>query len=136
MKGAQNGFVKRTTLIVLLAIGLFLAGAVMLLPRGFSDDLSLIGTGSVSVVLTHDKNLLGSQTTMELLNKIRSDYEPNVHFIVVDVATLKGREFMQRQQVGVVSLLFFGLDGKRISLLDAGATEPAVRAALDNILSG
>ena len=136
MKEAQNGFVKRTTLIVLLAIGLFLAGAVMLLPRGFSDDLSLIGTGSASVVLTHDKNLLGSQTTMELLNKIRSDYEPNVHFIVVDVATLKGREFMQRQQVGVVTLLFFGLDGKRKSLLEASATEPAIRATLDNILSG
>ena len=135
MKEAQNGFVKRTTLIVLLAIGLFLAGAVMLLPRGFSDDLSLIGTGSVSVVLTHDKNLLGSQTTMELLNKIRSDYEPNVHFIVVDVATLKGREFMQGQQAGIVSLLFFGQDGKRENLLEAGATELAVRTALDNILS-
>jgi hypothetical protein len=136
MNEAQNGNVKRTTLIVLLVIGLFLTGAVMLLPRGFSDDLSLIGKRSASVVLTHDKNLLGSQTTMELLNNIRSDYEPNVHFIVVDVATLKGREFMQRQQVGVISLLFFGLDGKRKSLLEAGATEPAVRAALDNILSG
>ncbi len=81
----------------------------MLLPRGFSDDLSLIGKGSASVVLTHDKNLLGGQTTMELLNKIRSDYEPNVHFIVVDNATLKGREFMQRQQVGIIDAVIGAL---------------------------
>jgi hypothetical protein len=136
MKEVQKGFVKRTTLIVLLVIGLFIAGAVMLLPRAFSDDLSLIGKGTASVVLTHDKNQLGSQMTMELLNKVRSDYEPNVHFLVVDVATLKGREFMQRQLVGVVSLSFFGPDGKRESLLESGGTEPAVRAALDNISSG
>jgi hypothetical protein len=135
MKERQKGFVKRTTLIVLLVIGLLLAGVVTLLPRPFSDDLSLIGKGSSSVVLTHDKNLLVSQTTMELLNKVRSDYEPNVHFLVVDVATLKGREFMQRHQVGAVSLLFFGPDGRRKSLLEAGGTEPAVRAALDKISS-
>ena len=135
MKERQKGFVKRTTLIVLLVIGLFLAGVVTLLPRSFSDNLSLIGKGSSSVVLTHDKNLLGSQTTMELLNKVRSDYEPTVHFLVVDVATLKGREFMQRHQVGAVSLLFFGPDGRRTSLLAAGGTELTVRAALDNIFS-
>lgn len=133
MKKAQNGFVTRTTMIVLLVIGLFFAGAVMLLPKSFSDDLTLIGKGSASVVLTSDNNLVVSQTSMEMLNKIRSDYEGDVNFLVADVGALKGQEFMREQQVGVALLLFFGPDGKRENLLEAGASETVVRAVLDKL---
>lgn len=136
MKNAHNGFVTRTTMIVLLVIGLFFAGAVMLLPKSFSDDLTLIGKGSASVVLTSDNNLVVSQTSMEMLNKIRSDYEGDVHFLVADVGTSKGQGFMRKQQVGVAWLLFFDTDGKRENLLEADASETVVRAVLDKLLSG
>jgi len=107
----------------------------MLLPRGFSDDLSLVGTGSGSVVLVNDKNLVAGQTTMELLNNIRSDYEPNIHFIVVDIATPTGQEFVRKQNAGVISLSFFGSDGRRVNLLESGVTEQKVRAVLNRMLS-
>lgn len=136
MKKALNGFVTRTTMIVLLVIGLFFAGAAMLLPKSFSDDLTLIGKGSASVVLTSDNNLVVSQTSMEMLNKIRSDYEEDVNFLVADVGMSKGQEFMRKQQVGVAYLLFFGPDGKRENLLEANASETVVRAVLDKLLSG
>ena len=135
MRHIETGFIKRTTLIVLFCVGLVLAGLVMLLPRGFSDDLSLVGTGSGSVVLVNDKNLVAGQTTMELLNKIRSDYEPSIHFIVVDIATPTGQEFVRIQNAGVISLSFFGSDGRRVNLLESGVTEQKVRAVLNRMLS-
>jgi len=65
--------------VITLAVVAGICGLLFLmysmLPKGFKDDLTLIGQGAVSVVLTHDKNLLDSVQTMELLNEVRSDYE-------------------------------------------------------------
>ena len=50
----QTGSATRTTLIVIVGVCVFLAVAVMLLPKGFSDDLSIIGKDMAAVVLTHE----------------------------------------------------------------------------------
>jgi len=51
MKYTQTGSAARTTLITLVAIVAFLVVAIMLLPKGFSSDTSVIGQGSHVVVL-------------------------------------------------------------------------------------
>ena len=133
MKGTQAGFTIPINLIIALVVCGFLAAAVMLLPKGFSDDLSKIGQGSAVVVLTHNKNSAGSLEFMELLNKVRADYSGKVDFLAVDVNTNEGRAFLQQQQVGDAELLLFGPDGARQAVISGGITEMDFRSALERI---
>lgn len=131
----QAGSATRTSLIVVLLVGAFLAAAVMLLPRGFSDNLSKIGQGSVAVVLTHDKNAVQSMEVMTLLNIVRADYAGKVDFLAVDVNTREGQAFTRQQGVGAVVLVLFGPDGAKRGVLSGGIGEKDLRSALDGILS-
>ncbi len=106
----------------------------MLLPKGFKADLSLVGQGAVSIVLTHDKNLVNSVQLMELLNEVRSDYEPAVEFLAVDVVTPVGKSFLLDQQVGAVQLVIFGPAGERMTVLDSRVSEAELRLVLDKAL--
>ncbi|MFW2372750.1 MAG: hypothetical protein ACN4GM_06470 [Gammaproteobacteria bacterium] len=135
MTYTQTGSAARTSLIVVLVICGLLAVAVMLLPKGFSDDLSKIGQGMAVVVLTHDKNSVGSMQFMELLNKVRADYAGMVEFLAVDINTREGQAFSRRQGVGAVVLVLFGPDGTRQGVLYSGIGEKALRSEIDNIVS-
>lgn len=130
----QSGAAGLTKLAIVAAICGLLAFAVTLLPKGFKSDLTLIGQGTTSVVLIHDKNLVASTKMMELLNKVRSDYEGSVIFLAVDIATPAGQSFSQQQRAGVVDLVIFGADGKRLQVLGGTTGEQALRAALDATL--
>lgn len=134
MNYQQAGSAKLTKLMVILGICAILAFAVMMLPKGFKSDLTLIGQGSVTAVLIHDKDLVGGTTTMALLNDVRSDYEGSVEFLAVDVATPVGQTFMREQGVSVIELVVFGPDGTRLQVLRAGITEPELRTALDGFI--
>ena len=135
MNNTQAGAATRTSLIVVLIVCTLLAAAVMLLPKGFSDNLSKIGQGSVVVVLTHNKNSVRSIEYMALLNKVRSDYEGKVDFLAVDVDTSEGQAFIRRQGVGAVVLVLFGPDGARRGVLGGNIVEKDLRSELDGILS-
>jgi hypothetical protein len=132
---------KQTGSATLIKLGIFFAifgvitVGILLLPKAFKDDLSLIGQGAASVVLTHDKNLVGGTTTMALLNKVRPDYLGTVNFLAVDVNTPKGRNFMQQHQVGSIALVMFGLDGSRQAVFRRGITEADLRLTLNKLLS-
>lgn len=134
MNHQKPGSGKSIKLIVIVAICSILVVAVMLLPKGFKDDLSLIGHGSVSVVLTHDKNLVDSTTMMELLNKVRSDYKDNVEFLAVDIATPTGQTFLREQNVGVINLVIFSPDGSRKRVVNGRIGEQELRSILDDVL--
>ena len=105
MTYTQTGSARHTNLVIILVICVILFAAVMLLPKGFSDNLSKIGQGTVVVVLTHDKNTVGGMLAMELLNKIRSDYDGRVDFLAVDVNDQQGQAFTRQQGVGAVVLV-------------------------------
>ena len=137
MTSSKTGTAKYTRLIVIFAICAVLATAVMLLPKGFSDDLSKIGQGSVVVVLIHNKNSVESLEVMELLNKVRSDYTGKIEFLAVDIDTNEGQTFVQRQGIsnGRTVLVFFGLDGTRKGVLGGRISEKALRSELEGNLS-
>ena len=134
MTYAQTGSARLANLVIILVICVILVAAAMLLPKGFSDDLSIIGQGSAVVVLTHDKNTMGGVVTMDLLNKVRSDYEGKVDFLAVDVNTPGGQAFTQQQSVGTIVLVLFGPDGSRRDVIDGDIGEQDLRSALDGIL--
>jgi len=135
MTFGQTGSAKLTNFAIIIAICVILFVAVILLPKGFSDDLTIIGKGSVAVVLTHDKNSMNGIEMMDLLNKVRSDYKGEVEFLVVDVNTLKGQTFMQQQRVGAIVLVLFDPDGTRGDMIGGDIGEQELRSAFDSILS-
>ncbi len=135
MTYTQTGSARHTNLVIILFVCVILVAAAMLLPKGFSDNLSIIGQGSVVVVLTHDKNTAGGVVTMDLLNKVRSDYKGKVDFLAVDVNTQKGQVFTRQQGVGANVLVMFDPDGSRRDVLGGGIGEQELRTALDDILS-
>ncbi len=130
----QTGAASVVKLAIVFAIVGILAFAVTMLPKGFKDDLSLIGQGKVSLVLVHDKNLVGSTKMMELLNKVRSDYQDSVEFLAVDIATPTGQRFSQQQQAGAVDLVLFDADGQMRNTLSGRTAEQELRSVLDEIV--
>jgi len=134
MTYTQNGFARLTNIVILLTVCVILVAAIMLLPKGFSDDLSKIGQGSVVLVLTHDKDTVGGMLAMEVLNTVRSDYEGLVDFLAVDVNTSQGHAFTRQQGVGSVVLVLFGPDGSRLDVLNASISEKELRAVLNATL--
>lgn len=80
----------RRILIIVLILGAT-GILISLLPCGYSRDLSQIGkTGNV-VVQIHDHNQVSSQLLMDEINKVRSNYEGRVTFLVADVYTFGGQ---------------------------------------------
>jgi hypothetical protein len=134
MNFMQTGSAKIVKLVVILIVFSVVVVGVMLLPKGFKDDLSVIGQGAVSVVLVHDKNLVGSGKIMELMNKVRPDFEGKVNFLAVDVNTPIGQNFMREYEVGSIAVVFFARDGSRSVDFKRGLSESEMRLALNNLL--
>lgn len=131
MYPSQTGSAARTTTIVVTVIAMFIVAAVMLLPKGFKSDLSVIGQGSPVVVLAHNKDSVQSLNLMSMLNKVRADYEGQMEFRVVDNGTPQGRAFISKQQVNLGALLLFGPDGTRQRVVSGINNEELLRSTLD-----
>ena len=135
MTYTQTGSARYTNLVIILIVCAVLVTAVMFLPKGFSDDLSIIGQGSAVVVLTHDKNTVGGVVFMDMLSDVRSDYEGRIDFLVVDVNTPKGQGFIRQQGVRPIVLVLFGPDGSKRNVIGFGIDEEELRSVLDGLLS-
>ena len=135
MKDTQTGSAARTTLITMVTIVALLVAAIMLLPKGFSSDTTVIGQGSHVVVLAHNKESLQSLTLMDLLNRVRSEYSGRIEFRVVDMNTPQGQAFLQQQQVRLGSLLFFAPDGTRQRVVSNIDDETELRSSLNSIFN-
>ena len=104
-------------LITFTAIVLSVAVAVSLLPRGFSQDTSIIGKGTNAVVLVYDPNLVQSGETMLAMNVVRDEYEGRLEFIVANINTPPGRTFVHVHGLRPPALVFFGANGERLQIL-------------------
>jgi len=132
MRRAHTGSALSSRLLTVGVIVVLLVIAFLMLPKGFSDDLSRIGQGSNVVVLTHNKEAVQSLDLMALLDKVRSDYAGQIEFLVVDIDTEAGKSFMEHEQIGGSALLLFDPDGTRRGVLMSVRDEQTLRAALDN----
>lgn len=123
--------------LTLLLIVAALAFVVIMLPRGFSEDLSVIGQGKNVVVVVHDKEGVQSMNLMSMVNKVRGEYADRIEFRVADVNTREGQVFAEKHQASSASLILFARDGRRLGIVDGenGAQDPgALRKALDAVL--
>ncbi|MGD8572359.1 MAG: hypothetical protein PVH98_07830, partial [Gammaproteobacteria bacterium] len=97
-----------------------------------SSDLSVIGQGKPVVVLAHNKDSVQSLKLMDMLNKVRHEYDDRMMFRVVDINTPEGRAFIDRQQVQLGTLLLFAPDGARRQVIGGIRQEAELRATLNN----
>ena len=133
MNYSQTGSATRTTLFVILGVSAFLAVAIMLLPKGFNDDLSKLGQGLPAVVLVHDKNSMGSLELMSLLNKVRPDYTDKLEFIVVNINSKEGKIFREQQNIDGIVLVLFSHKGIKRGTLTNRKDEAGLRSELNKL---
>lgn len=123
----------RTSLITIATIIILIGAAAMLLPKGFSGDLSRIGQGINTVVLVHNKESVNSLELMTLLNKVRGDYDGRIEFLIADISSATGKAFVSEQQLRNSVLVLFDTTGQRLNVLANIADEATLRQALNKI---
>ena len=119
-----------TLAIAAFVIG-FIALAVALLPRGYSQDFSIIGKGGNVMVLVHDHNVVQSMDTMNAMNEVRDEYAGRVKFLVADKYVAEGAQFAQTYGVGSIGLVFFAPNGEVIRILDTTQDAESLRKNLN-----
>lgn len=120
--------------IVAILLLLFAAAAAMNLPRGYSDDLSRIGTGLPTVVLVRDKNAVSSYDLSHVLDGIRDQYAGRVEFLLTDYDTAQGRAFMAAHHAASVTLVLLDGTGKAVSILRPPQNAEKVQREIDGVL--
>ncbi|SNX61334.1 hypothetical protein SAMN06296273_2787 [Nitrosomonas ureae] len=130
VSSAKNIWPKLITFSFILLV---IVIAVSLLPRGFSQDLSVIGQGTNAVVLVHDGNILQSTDTMIAMNAVRDDFEEHVAFIVADINTPEGKRFADSRGLGAAALAFFTANGDQLQVLYSEQTSESLRRHLNTI---
>ena len=120
-------------LITLTFISLIAFVAISLLPRGFSEDTSLIGKGTNVLLLVHDSNILQSADTMVAMNEVRNEYTGRLEFLVADIQTPAGKAFAEQQGLQPAALVFFSGDGTKLQTLYSPQTGASLRQELNTI---
>lgn len=112
----------------------FAGAAAMMLPRGFSDDLSLVGKGKVAVVLVRDKNAVESFDMLEVMNGIRDQYAGRVEFLLTDFNTPEGRAFISANKAARVTMVVLDANGNTLNVLYPRQTAESVKQVIDGAL--
>ena len=120
----------RKAIVVLIVIALLVL-FVALIPRGYDSDLTRIGKGQSTAVLTQDPGFLASVQLMEVINGLRKDFEPAMLFLVADLNTPQGRKFAEEQSVSFGVLVLFDSQGRRLASYSGRAEETGLRAFLE-----
>ena len=131
MRHLQTGSALRSSVITIGVIVILLGIAVVMLPEGYNDDLSIIGKGSNIVVLIQNKGSQQSMDLVNLLNEVRYDYAGKVEFLIADSDTPEGKMFENQQQLDSSVLAFFGPDGTRLNVIGSKIDESGLREVLD-----
>ena len=118
---------KLLTVLVLIGVAIF---AVSLLPRGYSQDISLIGKGDKVVVLLQEPFTVDGQESVDAMNELRDEYEGRVKFILADKKVEQGMKFAEMYDVNSTAFVFFAPNGEKINTLYGGQSAAALR---DNI---
>ena len=105
---------KLLTVVVLVGVA---AVAISLLPRGYSQDIFLIGKGDKIVVLFQEPFTVDGQENMDAMNEVRSEFEGRVKFIVADKKVEQGMKFTELYDIDSTAFIFFAPDGKKIDTI-------------------
>ena len=121
---------KLLTVIILLGLAV---AFISLLPRGFSQDFSLIGKGENIVVMVHNPHLVASGNNMDTISiTLRDEYKGRVTFLVADLFIAQGKEFIKTYHIeDTTALVFFAPNGEKIKVLYGQQSVASLRKNMD-----
>lgn len=117
---------------IFAASGLFLWSQLAIKP--LSTDLTLIGQGKPALVLAYENFAPSGIEAMERINRVRSDYETNLKFLVADMGTPQGQAFTERYELLDGMVIFLSADGQPVSISTVPVSESELRRRLDQDL--
>lgn len=117
--------------VIALLVAGFIALAASLLPRGYSQDFSIIGKGGNVMVLVHDDDVVQSMDTMNAMHEVRDEYEGQVQFLVADIYVPEGAQFAQAHGMNSIGIIFFSPNGDIIHALDTTQDAGTLRKNLN-----
>lgn len=123
-----------TVIVIAIAAGISTVTWFVLAPQRMSSDLTRVGDGLPAVVLTYENYSPASMDAIERLNRVRSDFDEQVAFMVADVGTATGNRFAREWQTrsGVISL--FAADGEHLGNGRVPEDETALRERIEREL--
>ncbi len=119
--------------ILLIIVGV--AFGVTLLPKGYSEDLSVIGSGTNVAVLVHNKEGVRSMNLMNQIDVIRDNYQGRIEFRIAESGSQQGAEFAQRNMAGDATLVLFKGDGTTAGKVGNFDNAESLAKTLDQIFS-
>ncbi len=122
---------KLLTAVVLLVVTVVF---ISLLPRGFSQDFSLIGKGENIIVMVHNPHFVDSGNNMSTISiTLRDEYKGRVTFLVADLFITQGKEFIKTYDIeDATALVFFAPNGEKIKVLYGQQSVESLRKNMDS----
>ena len=68
---------------------------------------------------------------MRVVNSLKPEYENQIKFAVADQNTAEGRNFAAKNNVGIVTLVFFKADGSKIISISGVHKEEFLRKTIN-----
>ena len=123
---------KILTAVVLIGVAVTF---IWLLPKGFSQDFSLIGKGDNIVVMVHHPQYVDSGNNMSVVSLVlRDEYKGRVTFLVADLFTAEGQQFIKTHGIieNSTALVFFGPNGDKLNVLYGEQKEESLRKNIND----
>ncbi|MCF6235995.1 MAG: hypothetical protein L3J70_06425 [Gammaproteobacteria bacterium] len=127
----KNRWVQWSFILLIIIVGV--AFSIKILPTGYSEDLSVIGSGKNIVVLVHNKEGVRSLNLMNQVDIIRDLYKDRIEFRIAEIGTQKGAEFSRKNMAGNATLVLFNGEGTRLKTLSNVEDLESLENTLDQI---
>jgi hypothetical protein len=96
----------------------------------YPTDLSRIGQGQATVVLTMESHYLEGASVMHLLHDVRDEFGDSVQFLVASLSRPDGRAFAARHGAIDGTVVLLDAAGRRVGLLRRPQTQEELRRAV------
>ncbi len=125
---ARRSFRGLVIAAFVLATGVFVWNQ---LPEGsYPTDLSRIGQGQATLVLTMNGNFTAGAQMMPVLDTLRPEFAGQAQFLVASMGLPEGQAFAQQNQTADGSVAVFSANGARVAVLHGPRSADELRQAL------
>lgn len=133
----QTSTSTRVTCLLLIIVGVLLAGAVMwqLLPKSsFSNDLTRVGQGVPALVMLREVHVMGGELVMQQMLQIHPEFENAVQFLVVHTGHPDGVAFASEHNISDGALVLFDAQGEVLGRSQRPESPEALRQFINGHL--
>ncbi|MCH2157344.1 MAG: thioredoxin family protein [Oleiphilaceae bacterium] len=98
-----------------------------------TQDLSVIGNGTATVVQVHDPNCPNCAQLKRNVDALQSEYDEDIQFKIANLANKKGKTFAGKYQAPKTTLLLFNKHGRLTNTLHGITSKEDLRVAFNQL---